>query len=115
MGHRASPDRVAGTRLEVWQDRFQYDSERYWKILDAVCAAAKEHGATPAQVSLAWLLMRPSVSSVIVGARSLAQLEDNLKAADLRLPATTLATLDEVSALELGYPYDFIRRAQGHW
>jgi aryl-alcohol dehydrogenase-like predicted oxidoreductase len=63
----------AGTRLETWKDRFgRYDNDRNWKIIDAVRAVATELEATPAQVSLAWLLTRETVSSVIFGARTAA-------------------------------------------
>ena len=67
-----------GARLEKWKDRWgRYDTPRHWAVIDAVTALAGELGATPSQVSLAWLLHKPAVTSVIFGARSLAQLEDN--------------------------------------
>ncbi|MCA9719466.1 MAG: aldo/keto reductase, partial [Myxococcales bacterium] len=70
-----------------------------------------------AQVALAWLLRKPGVTSVIFGARSLAQLDDNVKAAALAsaLREGDVQRLDEASAFELGYPYEFIRRIQGRW
>lgn len=111
--HQAAP---AGTRLEKWRDRYdRFDKERNWTILDAVNAIAQESSASAAAVSLAWLLAKPQVASVIFGARSLAQLEDNLKAAELRLSPEQLRRLDEASAYELGYPYSFIQRIQGRW
>jgi aryl-alcohol dehydrogenase-like predicted oxidoreductase len=61
------------------------------------------------------VLAKPQTTSVIFGARSLAQLEDNLPAARLQLPASVLARLDEVSAPDLGHPYDFFARVQGRW
>jgi aryl-alcohol dehydrogenase-like predicted oxidoreductase len=106
----------AGSRLEKWQSRLKgFDNDRSWGVLAAVeaCAAALE--ASPTQVSLAWLLGKRAVTSVIFGARTLEQLEDNLRAAALKLPAEWVARLDEVSALELGYPYDFIAHIQGRW
>ncbi len=106
----------AGTRLELWKERFdQYATERNWKILDEVRAVAKEVGATPAQVSLAWLLTRPAVSSVIFGARTVEQVNDNLKAVEIKLSAEQTARLDKVSALPLEYPYDFMHRIQKAW
>lgn len=105
-----------GTRLEKWRERLsRYDNERNWRILDAVNAVAKEVSATASQVSLAWLLAKPGVSSVIFGARSTEQLEDNLKAAELKLDDAAIAKLDEASAFELGYPYDFLARVQKRW
>jgi aryl-alcohol dehydrogenase-like predicted oxidoreductase len=105
-----------GSRLAKWEDRLkQFDKERNWKILAALDAVAKELEAEPAQVALAWLLGRPAVTSVIFGARTVAQLESNLKAAALALNDAHRAALDEASAFELGYPYDFMQRVQGRW
>ena len=108
----ASP---TGARLEKGSRWPQYDNDRNWAILDAVEAVANELGSTPARVSLAWLLTRPMVTSVIFGARSIAQLDDNLAAAALQLPPPLRQRLDEASKLELGYPYDFMARVQGRW
>ena len=66
-------------------------------------------------MALAWLLRRPAVTSVIFGARSLEQLEDNLGAAELELPDAALDRLTEASDFPLGYPYDFMKRVQGRW
>jgi aryl-alcohol dehydrogenase-like predicted oxidoreductase len=106
----------AGTRLDKWTDRRNgFDTTRNWAILDAIDAVAAEVGATPAQVSLAWLLHKPAVSSVIFGARTLAQLEDNLVAGTLALPDAAMQRLDEASAWELGYPYGFLHNVQKRW
>ena len=105
-----------GARLEKWKDRYsRFDNERNWRIIDAVRAVAGEVGATPAQVSLAWLLARPAVTSVIFGARSVDQLRDNLKAAEVTLEPKHMQALDEASQFELGYPYDFMKNVQGRW
>ncbi|WP_437724354.1 aldo/keto reductase [Sorangium sp. So ce861] len=105
-----------GGRLERWKQRFaDYDNDRGWRTLDAVNAIAKEKQTTPAAVSLAWLLAKPTVTSVIFGARSLEQLDDNLKAADVKLSAEEVQKLDDASALELGYPYNFIGSMQKRW
>lgn len=82
--------------------------ERRFDVVDAVGQVAKELGATPAQVALAWLRHRPGVVIPIVGARRLDQLEDNLRATDLHLGADQLAVLDQASAVPLGFPYDFV-------
>lgn len=106
----------AGSRLEKWTERFaSYDSPRNWKILAAVDQVAAAVGATPSAVALAWLIQRPTVTSVIFGARTVAQLDDNLAAGDLTLGAEHRKLLDEASAFEVGYPYDFIGRLQGSW
>src|SRR6202522_1556273 len=80
------------------------DKERAWKILDVIAPIAKAHGCSPARVSLAWLLTKPVVTSVIIGAKRLDQLNDNLAAVDLKLTADELKQLDEVSALPPEYP-----------
>ncbi|MBA3817321.1 MAG: aldo/keto reductase [Deltaproteobacteria bacterium] len=105
-----------GTRLGDKAGRFaRYDLERNWKILDAVRAIAGELGTTPAAVSLAWLTVKPQVSSVIFGARTIEQLAANLAAADLELTAKHVAALDQASAFDLGYPYSFIGNTQSSW
>jgi len=80
------------------------DKERTWKILDVVRPIAKAHCSSPARVSLAWLLAKSVVTSVIIGAKRLDQLQDNLAAAELTLTHDDLAQLDEVSALPPEYP-----------
>src|SRR4051794_14136764 len=106
----------AGSRLAEWKDRYRgFDTERNWKIVDALVKVAQDTDRAPSQVALAWLLAKPVVSSVIFGARTVAQLDENIGAADLELPAAALAQLDEASSLELGYPYDFIKSIDGAW
>lgn len=106
----------AGARLEKWKERMAgFDKERNWRALDSVLAIAREIDTTPAAVSLAWLLKKPIVSSVIFGARSVGQLEENLKGASVALTDAHVARLDEASAFELGYPYEFIKNLQGRW
>jgi aryl-alcohol dehydrogenase-like predicted oxidoreductase len=114
--YRGSQRPPAGSRLDQWKDRWgRLDTERNWRVVDALVMVAAELGATPAQVALAWLLRKPAVTSVIFGARSLAQLDDNLEAGAVRLPDEMVRKLDEVSAFDLGYPYDFMARIQGRW
>ncbi|SEM23872.1 Predicted oxidoreductase [Stigmatella aurantiaca] len=104
------------SRLEKFKSQLsQFDTPRHWRVLEAVDAVAAELKATPSQVSLAWLLRKRAVTSVIFGARNLAQLEDNLKAAELKLDDAQQKRLDDASALELGYPYEFMNRVMGRW
>ncbi len=99
-----------------WQSNYaRVDSERNWKALAAVEAVAKETGASVSTVALAWLIAKPAVTSVIFGARTLEQLKGNLAAASLKLSAAQQKVLDDASALDLGYPYDFMQRIQGRW
>jgi len=80
------------------------DKERTWKILDVMAPIAKAHESSAARVALAWLLAKPVVTSVIIGAKRLDQLQDNLAAVDLRLTADEIKQLDDVSALPVEYP-----------
>ncbi len=106
----------AGSRLDKWKERYaRFDRARNWRILDAVLGVADEHGASPSAVALAWLLSRPAVTSVIFGARSVDQVAENTAAAELALSEDQLRRLDEASAFELGYPYEFMANVQGRW
>ncbi len=106
----------AGVRLEKWKERFAgYDTDRGWRTIDALRDLAKAKETTVTAVALAWLLAKPAVTSVIFGARSLEQLDDNLKAADVALGPTDVQRLDEASAFELGYPYAFLGNIQKRW
>jgi aryl-alcohol dehydrogenase-like predicted oxidoreductase len=88
-----------------WDEPPIYDSERLYDIVDVLVEVADGHGVSPAQVALAWLLGRPGVSSVVIGARTDEQLADNLAAGELELGEDERARLDEVSAPPLIYPY----------
>jgi aryl-alcohol dehydrogenase-like predicted oxidoreductase len=80
------------------------DKERAWKILDVINPIAKAHNCSPARISLAWLLAKPAVTAVIIGAKRIEQLQDNLAALSLKLSADEMNKLDEVSALPPEYP-----------
>jgi aryl-alcohol dehydrogenase-like predicted oxidoreductase len=80
------------------------DKERTWKILHVMAPIAKAHGCSPARLSLGWLLAKPVVTSVIIGAKRPDQLQDNLAAVELTLTRDELRQLDEVSALPPEYP-----------
>ena len=71
--------------------------ERTWNVIDAVQKVAEDRGVSMAEVALAWVTARPGVSSTILGARTLSQLEANLRAADLHLTAAETAALDAAS------------------
>ena len=94
----------SASRLATWQDSYkQFDQPRCWAALDAVRAIA-----TAAGVAIAWLLARPEVTTVLVGARDVPQLEENLRSLEVKLDADDLAALESASAPEWGYPYSFI-------
>jgi len=105
----ASPEEWAaddGSRKNFVRGRL---TERSLGIADETVKVAEEVGCTPAQVALRWLLEKPGVTSPILGTRTLTQLEDNLGALDVELAEEHMARLDEVSAIALGFPHDFIR------
>ncbi len=92
---------------EAWMRRA---IEKNWKIIDEVDRVVKAHqGSTYSQVALAWLLSQPAVASVVIGARTLDQLDDNLASVDLQLDTEEISSLNSVSAVELGYPYRFLQ------
>jgi aryl-alcohol dehydrogenase-like predicted oxidoreductase len=80
------------------------DKERTWRILEVMAPIAKAHGCSPARLSLAWLLAKPVITSVIIGAKRVEQLQDNLASIQLTLTLDELKELDQVSALPPEYP-----------
>jgi len=89
------------------------EDERLYRIVDALDLVAQETGKSVAQVAINWLLQRPTVSSVILGARNEEQLRDNLAAAGWALSAEQIARLDAASTVEAPYPYFPYRRQAG--
>ena len=90
------------------------DKDRAFAIVDAMRPIAEAHDASVAQVALAWLLGRKGVMSVIVGAKTLEQLDDNLAAAKLTLSAAEIAALDKISAPRPEYPgWMLARQSEG--
>jgi aryl-alcohol dehydrogenase-like predicted oxidoreductase len=85
------------------------NTERTWQIIDEVTTIADEHHRPASHVALAWLLTRPGVASVLLGARTVDQLQDNLAAADLVLDEDQVQRLTVASAIDLPpYPYGMI-------
>ena len=80
------------------------DKERTWRILELMAPIAKAHGCSPARLSLAWLLAKSVVTSIIIGAKRIDQLQDNLAAIKLTLTLDEIKKLDQVSALSPEYP-----------
>ena len=81
------------------------NNERLYNIIDRLDAIAKETGKTVAQVSLNWLLQRPTVSNIIIGARNEEQLKQNLDAVGWNLTLDQVKSLDEASEIFPAYPY----------
>ncbi|HET8979670.1 MAG TPA: aldo/keto reductase, partial [Solirubrobacteraceae bacterium] len=88
-----------------WDEPPVYDEDRLYDTIDVLVEIAEGHGVSAAQVALAWLLRRPSVSSIVIGARTDEQLADNLRSAELELSGEECARLEEVSRQPLLYPY----------
>ena len=84
---------------------FEKRTDRNWPILDVLLEAAKEIGRPPAEVALNWVATQRGVSSTIIGATRMSQLESNLRALDFTIPAEVRARLDEASRLERAHPY----------
>ncbi|MBI0300281.1 aldo/keto reductase [Streptomyces sp. PRKS01-29] len=101
---RGEPGRL--TTHATWDDRTEHNEEA---TITAVLEIAEQGGWTPAQVALAWLRGRPGTVIPIVGATRESQLADALGCVDVRLDAAAVARLDEVSAVPLGFPHDFVQ------
>lgn len=84
-------------------------NDKAYEVIDKLAAIARELGTTPARVALAWVQSRPGVSTTIIGARSVAQLEDNLQALELQLPEGHVKALDELSEPSLNFPAAFLK------
>ncbi|GLI01504.1 aldo/keto reductase [Phytohabitans aurantiacus] len=104
--YRRDQEAPAGSRqLTDWDEPPVYDQEKLYDTVEVLVQVGEAHGVSAAQVALAWLLGRPAVSTVVVGARTSEQLADNLAAADLVLTDDDRRRLDKVSAQPLLYPY----------
>jgi aryl-alcohol dehydrogenase-like predicted oxidoreductase len=104
--YRRGREMPEGSRgLTDWNEPPVRDEEQLYDIVEALVEIGEGHGVSAAQVAIAWLLGRPGVASVVVGARTDEQLADNLGAAELTLAGDERARLDEVSAPPLLYPY----------
>jgi aryl-alcohol dehydrogenase-like predicted oxidoreductase len=100
---RANPA-PAGTRFAEAGNFVPFDKEMGYRVVEALKEVAGRHDATPACVALAWVLGRPAVSSVIIAARKPEQLEDNIRAVDLRLLDDEVRLLDAASDPGVPYP-----------
>ncbi len=106
---RAKPKGESGDRLGGF-DFLPYDRDKGYRLVELLQAIGAKRNATPAQVSLAWLLTRPTVASVLVGASNRRQLDENLAAADVQLASDDLAALDEATRPSAIYPNWFNER-----
>jgi aryl-alcohol dehydrogenase-like predicted oxidoreductase len=102
---RNAPPPQISRHVAGWGEPPIRDEDRLYNIIDALVKVGEGRGVSAAQVALSWLAGRPAVSSIIVGARTEAQLKDNLAAASLQLTAEETKLLNDVSLLPLIYPY----------
>jgi aryl-alcohol dehydrogenase-like predicted oxidoreductase len=104
--YRRDQDAPPGSRhLTDWGEPPVRDADKLYDVVEALVEIGESRGVSAAQIALAWLLGRPGVATLVVGARTTEQLADNLKAADLTLTDDERARLDEASALPLIYPH----------
>ena len=104
--YRRGQDAPPGSRgASEWTEPPIYDEDKLYDTIEAVVEIAEGRGVSPAQVALAWLLERPGITTVIVGARTDEQLADNLAAASLALSPEETALLEAVSRPTLIYPF----------
>jgi aryl-alcohol dehydrogenase-like predicted oxidoreductase len=105
--YRSSEPPAGKRRLDVVQ--FVQRNERNLRIADAVSLVAEEIGCTPSQVALSWLRQKSPSVIPILGARTAVQLRENLQCLDCSLPPEKMEQLEKVSAVEQGFPHDFLR------
>ena len=104
--YRRGQDHPPGSRrLSEWQEPPVRDEAQLYDIVDVLVSIGEDRQVSAAQIALAWLLGRPGVASLIVGARHDEQLADNLAASEIRLTPIECKQLDAVSKLPLLYPY----------
>jgi len=109
--YRRGKARPEGARRSNPTDQFlQFDEEKGFDIVDELEKTARNHNATITQAALNYLLRKPGVASVIIGARNKEQLTDNLKTADWEMAAEEVARLDELSKPPRVYPYWMLER-----
>ncbi|HMJ24671.1 MAG TPA: aldo/keto reductase [Pyrinomonadaceae bacterium] len=98
---------VGEGRLEIIKDNpaFNQFNDRNWGILDELVTVANQISKSPAQVALNWVATQPGITSTIIGATKMAQLEDNLKSIEFEIPAELRKRLDDSGALEPAHPY----------
>jgi len=107
---RGKPRPIGARRSDPTSQFLQFDEERGFDIVDELEKTARNHEATITQSALNYLLRKPGVTSVIIGARNKEQLTDNLKTVDWEMTAQEVARLDELSKPPRVYPYWMLER-----
>ncbi len=112
-GMELPPDdtRIAAATKHGWSEGWDaYNNERTWAVIDTLVEVAEEIGKSAAQVALSWVKDAPGITAPIIGARNMKQLEDNLGSVGWALSAEQRTRLNDASAINPPYPYDFIGR-----
>jgi aryl-alcohol dehydrogenase-like predicted oxidoreductase len=113
-GKYTRDNKIAGDSRRDSFDFPPVNKERAYDIIDVLLQVGKNRGVSAAQVALAWLLKKPGVTSVIIGAKKIEQLKDNISAIDVQLTAEEMKQLDKISALAPEYPgWMLERQSQG--
>jgi aryl-alcohol dehydrogenase-like predicted oxidoreductase len=105
LSGKYSRDKATARQLAGWHEPPIRDENRLWAIVDALNEIGRQRGVSAAQIALAWLLTRPAVTSLVIGARNEEQFKDNIAAASLALTEEEKNRLDAVSRPPLIYPY----------
>lgn len=103
--YRRGRNPPSGRHLNNWGEPPVRNQEQLYDLIDVLVEVADTRGISAAQVALAWLIARPGVASLVIGARTEEQLAENVSAASLTLTTEELEKLDKASALPLLYPY----------
>jgi len=109
---RRGQERPKGTRLEKREDQLPFDEDAAYDAVEEMDRIARERGVSIPQVALNYLLQKPGVTSVVIGARTHEQLKDNLHAAEWDLSAEEVGLLDKITTPRPVYPYWFINSAR---
>jgi len=108
-GKHPDKGRISTSPNDVEEAWWRRNTEKNWQILDVVNSLVTKYKVSPSQIAIAWLLAQPAVASVIIGVRTMEQLDDNLRASDLQLNPEEVAKLNQVSDFEDNYPYRLLK------
>jgi aryl-alcohol dehydrogenase-like predicted oxidoreductase len=102
-------EKVEGSRRTTF-DFPPINKDKTYDIIDAITEVGKQHNASPAAIALAWVRQQPGITSTIIGAKTVEQLNDNIKSTEVTLTEDDLKKIDEISALPKEYPGWMVER-----
>lgn len=112
-GSRVAWAQEIGSKMQSAPGFTDWANEASFKVIDALQEVSAAAGCTVAQAALRWLLYKRSVATIVVGPRTVAQLQDSLAASKVVLSREAVAKLDAASATAIPYPYEMVSRMQG--